>query len=84
MTKIAMIAAALAVTATAVSPAFAAMPQGHQPGAPVRQGSYCWQYTSSLGHGFWTPCSGYRASVALADGDGNGGGGGGGDSDADR
>jgi hypothetical protein len=59
MKTIAILAAILAVSAAATAHA-EPMPQFHQPGSPIKQGHYCWVYSSSNGAGWWDKCDSSR------------------------
>ncbi len=83
MKSIAILGAALAITAFSVANANS-MPQGHDVGGPTQQGQYCWVYTSANGAGFWDHCDetgraislhGRENAIDIAGGDGGGGGG---------
>jgi hypothetical protein len=85
MKAFAVLGAILAVSAAATAHA-KSMPQGHDPGGPLKQGRYCWVYTSSSGAGWWDHCDNSGRAISLrgrenevdAAGGGDGGGGGGG------
>jgi hypothetical protein len=55
MKTVAIFAAAAAIMAT--TSAYAnPMPETHEPGAPTRQGNYCWTSTNEYGAGWWQRC----------------------------
>jgi hypothetical protein len=92
MKTVAIFVAIVAVTAATAAQADP-RPKLHFPGAPIKQGSYCWVYTDAHGHGWWDTCdssaptprgmslrgrSESDISQIESGGNGDGGGGGGG------
>ncbi len=91
MKTVAILAAVLAVSAAVTANAMP-RPQGHAAGGPIKQGPYCWVYTSPTGSGWWDLCdsrsplprgisrrgqNGDDFYGSFAGGSGGGGGGGG-------
>jgi len=55
MKIVTILASAVAILA-ATSAYASSMPETHEPGAPTKQGNYCWTSTNDYGAGWWHRC----------------------------
>jgi hypothetical protein len=55
MKTVTILSSAVAILA-ATSAYASSMPQTHEPGAPTKQGKYCWTSTNEYGAGWWHRC----------------------------